>query len=165
MQLPNRLGKGMKCPIPCSPCPHRQWTGQEIACPWPQGHNSQHARNMQDSHSHSRQPQCYGPGIQNCQCCQQMEPMTSFSPTAATTATKTLNPHKRHACGNCTKSHGTWQSLLPCQGLHMPIMWQNWSLGHQMQKKTPPVDRRIQTRSHPDMGPKGGNKSRPTLLM
>ena len=30
--------------------------------------------------------------------------------------------------------------------------------------KAPPVDRRIQTRSHPDMGPKVEYKSRPTLL-
>ena len=31
--------------------------------------------------------------------------------------------------------------------------------------KTPPVDRRIKTRSHPDVGPKVENKSRPTLLI
>ena len=31
--------------------------------------------------------------------------------------------------------------------------------------KAPPVDRRIQTRSHPVVGPKVENKRRPTLLM
>ena len=31
--------------------------------------------------------------------------------------------------------------------------------------EAPPVDRRIQTRSHPDVDPRAENKSRPTLLM
>ena len=47
---------------------------------------------------------------------------------------KTLNPQHQHACGNYTKIPCTWQSLLPCQGLHMLIMWKNWSLGHHMPK-------------------------------
>ena len=49
MQLPNRWGNGMKCPIWSSPFPCRQWAGQEIACSWPQSHNSQDAQNMQES--------------------------------------------------------------------------------------------------------------------
>ena len=84
--------KGTKCPIPSSPCPQRQWAGHEITWPSPQGHNSQDAQNMQDSHSHSRQPQCYGPQIQNCWCCQQTEPMTSVLPTTATKNIKPLEP-------------------------------------------------------------------------
>ena len=39
-------------------------------------------------------------------------------------------------------------------------MWQNWSLGHQMPEVLP-VDRRIQPRSHPDLGTRVENKSRP----
>ena len=31
--------------------------------------------------------------------------------------------------------------------------------------EVPPIDRKIQTRSHPDMDPKVENTSRPTLLM
>ena len=41
-------------------------TYSEITHHWPQGQNSQDAQNMQDSHSCSRQPQCYGPLIPNC---------------------------------------------------------------------------------------------------
>ena len=41
---------------------------------------------------------------------------------------KTSNPQNQHACGNCTKFPCT------CQGLHMPDMWQNLSLGCQMLK-------------------------------
>ena len=127
-----QMRKGMKCPIPSSLCPHRQWAGQDIACSWTQGHNSQDAWNIQDSHSHSRQPKCYGPWIQNCQCCQKMEPMTSVLPP--TTATENIKTPEPTCMQDLHKIPCTWQSLLPCQGLHMLILCQKWSLGCQMPK-------------------------------
>ena len=154
MQLPNKWGKGLKCPIMSSPCPHRQWACQGIACPWPQSHNSQDASNMKDSHSHSRQPQCYGPWIQNCQCCQQMELMTSVLPT--TTATKNIETQNQYICGNCTKSHAPDRASCPakdstCQACgrfgHWDVRCQSTSSKQKDPNKKPPR-----------CGPKGGKQ-------
>ena len=73
----------------------------------------------------------YGPQIQNCQCCQHMELMISVLPPQQQ---KTLRPQNQHACGNCTKSHAPGRASCPAKGLHMLILWHNWSLGCQMPK-------------------------------
>ena len=147
--FPTFEGNGTKCPIPSSPCPHRQWTGQEIAHSWPQGHNCQDAWNMQHSHSLSRQPQCYGPQIQNCQCCQQMELMTAVSPI---TTQKTLNPQNQHTCEICTKSHTSGRASYPAKDCTCQLCDRTGT--GMSDAKGPLVNRRIQTRSHPDVGPK-----------
>ena len=148
MLLPNRWGKGMKHPIPSSLYPHRQWAGQETPCPWPQGHNSQVAQNMQDSHSTSRQPQRYGPQIQNCLCCQQKEPMTSVSPT--TTATKTCQ--NQHAYRNCTKSHAS------CSAKDSTC-WSCGRIGHwDIRCQSTSSKQKDPNKKPPRCGPKGGKQ-------
>ena len=84
-------------------------------------HNSQDVWNMQDSHSHSRQSQCYGPWIQNCQCCHQMKLMTSVS--SPTTGTENIKTQEPTCMLELHKNPCTWQSPLHCQGFHMPIIW------------------------------------------
>ena len=144
----------MKYLIPSSPCPHRQRAGQEIAHPWPQGYNSQDAWNMQDSNNHSRQPQCYVPCIQNCQCCQQMEPTTSVLPT--TNATKTLTPQKQHACGNCTKSHAPGRASCPAKDSTCQPCGRN---GHwDVRCWSTPSRQKDSKKKQPRCGPKGGKQ-------
>ena len=159
--FPNRWVKGTKCPILSSLCLHRQWADHEISYSWPQSHRSQDAWNMQDSHSYSRQPQYCWPQIQNCQCCQQMEPMTSVSST--TTATKNFTPQTNMHVGI---------ALSPMHLAEPPALPRTPHANHVAELVTgtsdaeaPPVNRRIQTRSYPDIDPKVENKSRPTLLM
>ena len=151
----------MKCSIPSSLCPHRQLAGQEIDCSWSQGHNSQDAWNMQDLHSHSRQPPCYWPQIQNCQCCQQMEPKTSVSPP--TTATGNIKTPEPICMQELHKSHTPDRTSCPAKDPTCPFL-AKFVIGMQ-DIKAPLVDRRIQTRSHPDVDTLVENKSRPTLLM
>ena len=130
--FPTDEQKEMKHSILSSLCPCRQWIGQEIAHSWPQGHNSQDAQKMQDSYSHSRQPPCYEHQIQNCQCCQQMEPMTSVFPP--TTALENIKTPKSTCMLELHKIPCILETLLPCQGFHILIMWQSWLLGCQMPK-------------------------------
>ena len=140
-QLSNWWGKGMKHPIPSRLCPHRQWAGQEITHSWPQDHNSQGAQNMQDSHTHNRQLQCYG--LWACHCCQQMELMTSVSPT--TTATKMLTPQNQHAWRNYPAKDSTCWS---CGKIgHWSVRCQSTSSKQKDLSKKPPRHR-----------PKGGKQ-------
>ena len=116
---------------------------------------------MQDSYSHSRQPPCYGPWIQNYQCCQQTEPMTSVSnPTTETENIKTPEPTCMH---NCTKPHAPDRAFCPAKdSTHQSC----GKIGHwDARTKAPPVDRRIQARSNPDIDTMVENKSRHVVLM
>ena len=95
-------------------CTHRQWSVQEIACSWPQGHNSQDAQNIQDSQRQSRQPQCYGllgpklsmlstneaNDLSSCPQQQQQQQQNHWTPRI------------KHACRKLHKIPCTWQSLL-----------------------------------------------------
>ena len=70
---------------------------------------------------------------------------------------KILNPQKQHACRNCTKSHAPGRtSNLPRTSHANHVAELVTGMSH---TEAPPVDRRIQTRSHPDMGPKVESKS------
>ena len=83
----------MKCPLPSSPCLTDSELVKKLLAFDPKATTAKMLETLQGSHSHSRQPLCYGTWIKNCQCCQQMEQTTSVMPPTATTENiKTTEP-------------------------------------------------------------------------
>ena len=96
----------------------------------------------------------------NCQCCQQMESTTSVLPTiTATKSSPTTGMHVGIALSPMCLAEPPALPRTP-HADHVAELAATTS-----DAKAPLVDRRIQTRSHPDVDPKVENKSRPTLLM
>ena len=60
MQLSDRRGNRVECPVQICQSPQWQGTCQEAACSWPDSNNTQDAWSVPHTHRHLRQPQGHG---------------------------------------------------------------------------------------------------------
>ena len=108
---------------------------------------------MQDSHSHSRQPPCYGPQVQTVNA---VNKQSWWSQSCQQQYQKTSKPQNQHACGNCTKSHAPGRASYhakdsTCQSYGKTGHWDARCWSTSSRQKDP-------NKKPPRCGPNGGNQ-------